>query len=408
MHVVFVAPYVMPNTLRYVRALLDIPGVRLSLLTIDERARLASIAPDVAQRIVAMVPVNPSLDADALCAGIAALPASAGRPMRLLGMLEQLQLPLGVARTRMGIPGMGAEAARNFRDKDRMKEVLRAAGLPVARHQRIESVEAAHAFVAEVGYPLILKPIAGVGARSTYRVNDEGELRDVLRKLNPTRAQAVQAEEFIVGIERTLEVVMKDGRPIWWSGTRYHPTPLAVLENPWMQYTVTLPREEGEPWSGFLATSVAALKALGLETGLSHMEWFETADGRYVIGEVGARPPGVQIMPLMSLGYGVDMVRAWCRLMVLGEWTVGSRRRAAGCAFFRAQGAGSRIVAIRGLDEAQAAVGHLVADRQLPQLGAAAAESYEGDGWAIVTAETTEEVQAALGTLVRTVRIVKG
>ena len=38
--------------------------------------------------------------------------------------------------------------------------------------------------------------------------------------------------------------------------------------------------------------AAAALRALGLETGLTHMEWFRRADGSPIVSEVGARPPG--------------------------------------------------------------------------------------------------------------------
>lgn len=408
MHVVLVAPFFRPNTLRYVAALLELPGVRLSVLSCESAAQLAAAAPRLAARVVRVAPVSPRLTGEALALAAAALATDVGPIDRLIGILEQLQLPLGQAREALGLHGMHSQVAENFRDKARMKEVLRAAGLPVARHARVTCPAEGRAFAAEVGFPLVLKPVAGVGAKSTYRVNTTAELETTLAHFQPSPERPVQAEEFVTGIERTLEAVLVDGEPVWWSGTRYHPTPLKTLENDWMQYTVTLPREEGSPWTDFLPTCIAALQALGLRTGLSHMEWFETADGRFVIGEVGARPPGVNIMPLMSHAFGADLIAAWCRLLVFGEWPVGGRRRAAGSAFFRAQGRGTHIVAVTGLDTAQAAVGALVVDRHLPQVGAVPQDGYVGDGWAIVAADSTREVTHALGVLVKTVRVVRG
>jgi biotin carboxylase len=323
-------------------------------------------------------------------------------------MLEQLQLPLAEARDALGIPGMGADVALGFRDKDRMKQVLAAAGLPVARHRRLEDVESGTAVAAELGFPLILKPVAGVGSKSTFRISGGEELRAALAHLRPSPARPVQVEEFVVGVERTLEMVFVDGEPVWWSGTRYHPSPLQVLENRWMQYTVTLPSEETAPWTDFTPIAAEALRALGLHTGLAHMEWFETADGRFIIGEVGARPPGVNIMPLMTQAFDTDMVEAWCRLMVLGVWPCPKRVRAAGSAFFRGQGRGQRVVAVRGIAGAHEAVGEFVVDRRLPQVGQAPNTSYTGEGWAIVAAPDTRTVTSALGTLVRTVRVELG
>jgi biotin carboxylase len=406
--VVIVAPFFRPNTLRYINALVRLPGVRLSVLSCDHAGALAAQAPVLAQQVQTVVPVARTLDGRAIIAAAQQVIDAHGPIDRLLGILEQLQLPLGEARSALSIAGMSAEVAFNFRDKARMKDVLREAGLDVARHCRVTSLAEGLAFGARVGFPMVLKPVAGVGAKATVRVSNNDELRSVLHQFGPSESEPVQAEEFITGVERTLEAVLVDGQPVWWSGTRYAPSPLQTLENPWMQYTVTLPGEECSPWTDFVPTSIRALQALGLKTGLSHMEWFETADGRHVIGEVGARPPGVNIMPLMSHVFGHDMVAAWCQLMVLGSWPTLARQQAAGSAFFRAQGEGERIVSVTGLSEAQQEVGQWVVDRKLPRIGARPADGYVGDGWAIVAAPTTPDVWRALGTLVRTVRVQLG
>jgi hypothetical protein len=408
MNVVFVAPYILDNTLRYVRSLLGIEGVRLGLLTCEPPGRLRAVDPVVASALAGVVQVPPGLTGTDLARGVETLRGQLGPVNRLLGVLEQLQVPLGEARSVCGIPGMDHATSLNFRDKARMKEVLRAAGLPVARHRLLTDMTSGEEAAKALGFPMILKPVAGVGAKATYRVADGAALESTLRQLRPSPHNPIQAEEFVTGTERTFEAVWIDGSPVWWSGTRYHPTPLAVLENPWMQYTVLLPREVGDPWTSFEPTNRRALAALGLHTGISHMEWFERADGSFVIGEVGARPPGVNIMPLMSLVNGVDMVDAWCRLMVRGEWPNLRRQKAAGSVFFRGQGRGSRVVAVRGLDEAQAEVGHLVVDRRLPQIGQPATSSYEGEGFAIVAGESTAEVDHAMARLVRLVRVELG
>ena len=96
---------------------------------------------------------------------------------RLLAVLEQLQVPLAQVREHLGIAGMDAATARNFRDKAQMKSVLRAAGVPCARYRLADSAAAAAGFAAEVGFPLVVKPPAGAGAKSTFRLDDAGDLR---------------------------------------------------------------------------------------------------------------------------------------------------------------------------------------------------------------------------------------
>ncbi len=90
--------------------------------------------------------------------------------------------------------------------------------------------------------------------------------------------------------------------------------------------------------------------------------------------------------------------------MLHGSFAPRARTHAVGVAFFRGRGQG-RVVAVRGLAAAQAAVGHLVVEASLPRAGQPRSTSYEGEGWAIVRAEDTATVDAALQTLITTVRV---
>jgi hypothetical protein len=254
----------------------------------------------------------------------------------------------------------------------------------------------------------VVKPLQGAGARGTFRVEDGDQLKQTMAQIPASKASPWQAEEFVRGEENTFETIFTGGKPRWWSGTRYLPGPLTVLENPWIQYTVLLPAEPETDFLEFRDINFAALKTLGLETGISHMEWFRREDGSMVISEVGARPPGVHIMPLNTYAHRRDIIQAWGPLMVRGEFDPPRRVAASGAAFFRGQGTGSRVVNVHGLDEAQKEVGHMVVERQLPRLGQPKASGYEGEGWAIVTHSETKAVSHALKRLVSLVRVELG
>src|SRR4029434_11289724 len=92
-----------------------------------------------------------------------------------------------------------------------------------------------------------------------------------------------------------------------------------------------------------------ALHTLGLETGLTHMEWFRRRDGSVAISEVGARPPGAQFTTLISYAHNFDLYSAWARLMVYEQFEPPPRKWAVGIAFLRGQGSG-RVKAIHGVD----------------------------------------------------------
>ncbi len=405
-HVLYVAPYFTANISRCLDALCNLEGVTTGVISVEPEARLPE---RFRGRLAGHYQVADCLDAEQLVAAGRAFQKHWGKVDRLLGFLEQMQHPIAVARDRLGIEGMGEATALNFREKNRMKQVLRDAGLPVARQALLRSAEDARRFVGEVGYPIVIKPPAGLGARGTMRVGDDDELWAALGALVVTPSNPAQAEAFVSGEEHTFETVTIGGKAVWHSSSYYLPGPLQVLESSWMQYCVLLPREQLQPHAeAFRPTNVAALRALGIETGLSHMEWFLREDGSATISEVGARPPGVHLMPMMGLAHEVDLWARWVELMVFDRWDVPERKWALGAAFFRGQGAGTEVRAVEGVAQAQERSGKYIVESKLPRVGQARAQGYEGEGYAIVKAATTPEVVEALRGLVTSIRVVLG
>jgi hypothetical protein len=401
-NVVFVAPYAMEATVRFIDALARTDGVRLGLVSSDP---LEAFPPAVRLAVAAHWRIDDCLDVDQLTAGVAGLGERLGSVDRLTAILENLQVPLGAARERLGIDGITAATADNFRDKARMKAAFAAAGVPCARNRGVHTPEGARAFAGEVGYPFVVKPLAGAGARNTFRVADDGQLERWLDVDAPSSAQPVQLEEFVTGAEHSFDSVVIDGRLVWASVSHYLPSPLDVLEHPWIQWCVVLPRELGAEYADIMSVGPHAVTSLGLRTGLSHMEWFRRPDGSLAVSEVGARPPGAQIMSLMSYAHDVDMHAAWARLVADGSFDAPERRWAVGAAYLRAQGEGRTIVAAHGLERISEDTKALVVDVRLPSVGTTPSGTYEGDGSIIVRAPDTAAVERALTEIISSVRL---
>src|SRR4051812_10475250 len=291
--VIFAAPWFSENATRFIEATVNQRDVRVAVISQEPQEHLAAHLRD---RIAAHWKVEDIFDAGQLAHAAQQLSKHFGPIHRLFGAYEQLQVPLAEARWSLGIEGMSAEAAHNFRDKSRMKNVLREAGVPCARHKLAHDEGEAWGFAEEVGFPLVLKPPAGAGALSTFRVDDIDAFGEALKISAPTQQQPTLIEEFITGEEHSLETITIGGRVLWHSLTHYYPTPLDVLRNPWIQWCLLLPREIDSPqYDDIREAASHALSALGMETGLTHMEWFRRRDGSVAISEVGARPPGAQI-----------------------------------------------------------------------------------------------------------------
>ena len=405
-NVFFVAPAALEATQRFLRAAARTRDLRLSIIGGDGPERLS---PEIARKLAAYERIGDCHDPAQLEAAVKSLCARTGAACdALLAILEPIQVPVAYVREKLGIPGMGVEAALNFRDKSRMKDVLRAHDLPCARHRSCQSAAEAREFAAAQGFPLVVKPQAGAGARQTHKVETREHLEQILAQTPIAPRQPLYIEEFVQGDEFSFDSVSIDGRHVFHSVSRYLPTPLHVLANPWIQWVVHLPRDvSGPEYAAIHHAGPKALDALGAGTNLTHMEWFRRRDGSIAISEVAARPPGAQFTTLLSIAHGVDFYKGWIELMVHGHFDPPRRVQAVGCAYLRGQGSGT-IKRIVGMDEAVREVGPLLYERHLPEIGAAPRDTYEGDGHVILRGEDNKAVEQALARVVELVRVEVG
>jgi biotin carboxylase len=404
--IVFVAPYFTENAKRFLQVTASLPGVALGLISQDP---IDFLPPEIRALVRAHVRVGDGLDTGHLVSAARQIEKELGPLHRILGVIEQIQEPLAEAREQLGLAGMSAEVARSFRDKTRMKDALRAAGLPVARHRLVIDDEAALRFAGEVGYPLVVKPPAGAASQDTFRADDDASLRQALVGARSGGGGAVLLEEFVTGEEYSFDGLILNGKVGFQSVSHYDPAPLTVMQNPWIQWRVVLPRDVDAPeFDAIKAAGTRSLEVLGLDTGMWHMEWFRRRDGSVVVSEVAARPPGAQICTLISRAHDVDCVGAWARLMVFGELApFPERRYATGGAYLRGQGQG-RVRAVHGLDVIGRELGHLITDAKLPQIGQEKARSYEGEGYILLRHPETRVVEDALRHVISTVRVELG
>jgi len=194
--------------------------------------------------------------------------------------------------------------------------------------------------------------------------------------------------------------VTVEGNTLWASISDYSPPPLEVLRTPWVQWTVVLPRDiGGAEYDPIKQAGPAALRALGVQTAFTHMEWFERPDGSVAVSEVGARPPGAQLASMIGFSHDIDFYSMWAELVLLGTFDPPDRVYASGTAYLRGQGRG-RVRTVHGVDEVQRDIGHLVVDAKLPRPGQPASTSYEGEGFVTVRHEDTAVVRAALDRII--------
>jgi hypothetical protein len=179
---------------------------------------------------------------------------------------------------------------------------------------------------------------------------------------------AVSVEEFIDAEEFTFDTICADGKILYENVAWYRPRPLIARSNEWISpQVIALRGIDDAGLAGGRDMGREVIKALGFQSGFTHMEWYRKPDGEVIFGEIGARPPGAHQVDQMKFACDFDVFRAWGEAISQGSisdpiqrhWNVAT-------VYKRARGYGV-IRRIEGADILQDAFGqHVVWNTLLP------------------------------------------
>jgi hypothetical protein len=288
-------------------------------------------------------------------------------------------------REALGVPGMTVAQTIPFRDKESMKLVLDKAGIRTPRHHRAKTAQQVRDAAHAIGWPIIVKPIAGAGSADTFRCDDDAQLEKALAVTQHVEEMSV--EEFIEAEEFTFDTVCAGGKILYWNISWYRPRPLVARQHEWVtSQTIALRQPEQDYLSEGVKMGRAVIDALGFKTGFTHMEWFRKANGEAVFGEIACRAAGARSTEIMNYSCDVDVWTGWAEAVCHGRWSQPIERKYNACILFkRAQGQG-RIQRIAGLDHWLAKYGEHVVCVELLPIGAPRRnwkQTLISDGWVI-------------------------
>ena len=398
--IVFVARYLAGESLRVARAIKQLDGVVLFGVCEDLPGD------DAATVFADLVRLADTHDPEELVAAARALADKHGRVDRMVTATETLLHPVARAGETLGLQGMSAATVRRALDKSCLKAALERAGINTARDQLLTSSEDARRFVAEAGFPIVLKPLGGSGALATLCIQSADELELALDLMQPAAENAVLAEEYLRGQELCIDTITVAGEPQFYSICCYRPSILEAVEDPRIQWRCVMPRDmTGDPYREFIAQGLKAVRALSVGNAMTHMEGFLSEEGRPCFIDATLRPAGARIGPMLAFAYDINPYFAWARVAVDGcfdgPW---ERRYAVGTIFLRGTGAGC-VEHVEGVESVSREVGKLLVESRLPRVGATKSATYTGDGYVTVRHPETHVVEEALGWIARTVQI---
>jgi biotin carboxylase len=270
----------------------------------------------------------------------------------------------------LGLPYNSVDSAAAAANKLRMRELCARADVAQPRFLSASTSEASESLAqridAELGWPVVIKPLFLSGSRGVMRVDHRHALAGAVRRLcrllqkpelselDPAAARQILVEAFVPGPEVALEGVLSSGilRTL---ALFDKPDP---LDGPFFEETlyVTPSRLEAELQAQLHATTARAAAAMGLSEGPVHAELRLSPQGPVVI-EVAARSIGGLCSRMLRFGTGLSLEEVLVR-HALGMDIAGLSRddSASGVMMIPIPQAGV-LKAVGGLKEARAVPG---------------------------------------------------
>jgi biotin carboxylase len=232
----------------------------------------------------------------------------------------------------LGLRRAPARSVALSRNKYAAREVLRRAGLPGPRYALLRDDSAAPAVAAEVGLPAVVKPVNGTGSHLVLPVDTVPELAEAYRMMaerlpaadtgrlyrrpldgpdggaaggiDPGRVFLVESR--LCGREFCADLIVRDGVV-----EQLALVDKVLVDGRFFERGFVLPPFDLPPARAerIRRTIAAAVRAIGLENSVAHVEVIDDAEVGPAIVEVNAgRPGGPSLHTLYRLTAGIDTV----------------------------------------------------------------------------------------------------
>ena len=211
---------------------------------------------------------------------------------------------------KLGLPGHDSYATSlEIHHKDKYRALATRLGIPTPRAITVrasnctENCADFEAAIAQLTFPIIVKPVDLTGGKGIHRAANADEARTAYKDAcSRTRQDHIVVEEFVQGSNHGFSAMLVKGKVAF-----------AFADNE--QYFVNKYLVSGANTPSTTAvTGLAKLREyseriaseLNLVDGILHIQYIERADGTPVIIEICRRPPGDLYIKFVKYATGVD------------------------------------------------------------------------------------------------------
>ncbi len=213
--------------------------------------------------------------------------------------------------------------------KSAMKAYYAKAGIKTARWHLVRDYDGCKNFIAEVGYPVIVKPDNGVGASHTYKLKSEDELNYFFATKDTT---LYIMEEYVNGTVHTYDAIINSkGEPLFETGNVTMDSIMDIVntrDNSCYYIEKNLPdamRDIGR----------RTVAAFGVKSRFVHLEFFVLNEDQPALGkkgdilglEVNMRPSGGFSADMFNFANSTDVYKIWADMVAYDRSTLSSEGR---------------------------------------------------------------------------------
>ena len=213
--------------------------------------------------------------------------------------------------------------------KSAMKAYYAKAGIKTARWHLVRDYDGCKNFIAEVGYPVIVKPDNGVGASHTYKLKSEDELNYFFATKDTT---LYIMEEYVNGTVHTYDAIINSkGEPLFETGNVTMDSIMDIVNtrgNSCYYIEKNLPdamRDVGR----------RTVAAFGVKSRFVHLEFFVLNEDQPTLGkkgdiwglEVNMCPSGGFSADMFNFANSTDVYKIWADMVAYDRSTLSSEGR---------------------------------------------------------------------------------
>lgn len=213
---------------------------------------------------------------------------------------------------RLGLTQGRENAAILFRDKFLMKSRVQQYQLPIPAMARVGNATAMASFIAQHGYPCVIKPNDGRGSMGVVVLKNEGQLFKYLAQMKSSEYHNLLIEKFIEGEAYQINALYLQGKPIFISASRATVSCLDFLSGQILGLVMEDDNSLHQKlidYTKYLAKEVFPIE----KNTLLHLEVFVDQGGNIIFGELACRLGGCFVNEELGAAFGLDPRMTWLK-----------------------------------------------------------------------------------------------